>query len=238
MAIGIMGRLVKMGLMTYTAEELDQMSPEKRASITGTEMPSRSPVAVVSDVVVAPEPELEGRVLEVDTVIPEGLDVIDIYAGAGVVSSVYPYEKFVKLVDALASLDDSAKKAALSAMDAADDFWTVGDIASDLANKRTALVQYQRDIEATVFNLEAKANDAITETKTQSDARVADMRAQIAALEQSIQDEFQATGQRIGELHTQLAANKSAGEREGQRISAVVFKMTTIEKTYFPTLVT
>lgn len=230
MVIGIMGRLVKMGLMNYSQEELDQMTPEARASITGIPL---SPSVVDTIDTTAVEPV--GKVLEIETVIPEGLDVAEIYSDAGVSSSIYPYEKFVKLVDALAALDDSAKKAALAAMDAADDLWTAGDIASDLANKRAALVQYQRDIEATVVNLEVKANEAIANTKSQSDARVADMRAQIAALEQSIQDEFQATGQTIGELHAQLAANKSAGEREGQRIGAVVFRMTTIEKTYFST---
>ena len=118
-------------------------------------------------------------------------------------------------------------------MDASDDSWTVGDIASDLTNKRAALIQYQRDIEATVVNLEMKANETIANTKVDSDARVADMRSQIAALEQGIQDEFQATGKAIGELHAQLAANKSAGEREGQRIGAVVSRMTTVENTYF-----
>lgn len=230
MAIGIMGRLVKMGLMNYSQEELDKMTPEAQASITGIARPSVNPVDTIAPV------EPVGKVLEIETVIPEGLDVSDIYGDAGVVSSIYPYEKFVKLVDALAALDDSAKKAALAAMDAADDLWTAGDIASDLSNKRTALVQYQRDIEATVVNLEVKANETIATTKSQSDTRVADMRAQISALEHSIQGEFQATGQTIGELHAQLAANKSAGEREGQRIGAVVFRMTTIEKTYFPTL--
>ena len=225
-----MGRLVKMGLMNYSQEELDKMTPEARASITG--IPLSSSVVDAIDTAAA---EPVGKVLEIETVIPEGLDVAEIYSDAGVISSIYPYEKFVKLVDALAALDDGAKKAALAAMDAADDSWTAGDIASDLSNKRTALVQYQRDIEATVVNLEVKANEAIANTKSQSDARVADRRAQIAALEQSIQDEFQTTGQTIGELHAQLAANKSAGEREGQRIGAVVFRMTTIEKTYFST---
>ena len=230
MAIGIMGRLVKMGLMNYSQEELDAMTPEKRAAITGTALPvSTSTETIGTEVAIEPE----GKVMEIDTVIPEGLDVAEIYTDAGVVPSVYPYEKFVKLVDALAALDDSAKKAALAAMDAADDSWTVGDIASDLVNKRTALIQYQRDIEATVVNLETKANEAIAVTKTESDARVAEMRAQIAALEQSIQDEFHTTGQSIGQLHAQLAANKSAGEREGQRIGAVVSRMTSIEKTYF-----
>ena len=224
-----MGRLVKMGLMNYSQEELDQMTPAARASITGITEPSM----ISADPIISVEPV--GKILEIETVIPEGLDVAEIYADAGVVSSIYPYEKFVKLVDALAALDDSAKKAALAAMDAADDSWTAGDIASDLSTKRTALVQYQRDIEATVVNLEIKANETIANTKNQSDARVTDMRAQIAALEQSIQDEFQGTGQAIGELHAQLAANKSAGEREGQRIGAVVFRMTTIEKTYFST---
>ena len=233
MSIGIMGRLVKMGLMHYSPEDLAQMTPEKRAAITGEVLPNSSLI----DAAMASTAEPVGKALAVDTVIPEGLDVADIYTDAGVVASVYPYEKFVKLVDGLAALDDSAKKAALAAMDAADDVWTVADIASDLVNKRIALVQYQRDIEATVVSLETKANAAIAERKMQSDAHVSEMRTQISALEQSIQDEFQATGTLIGELHAQLAANKSAGEREGQRIGAVVFKMTTVEKTYFPTAI-
>lgn len=229
--MGIMSALVKMGMMSYSQEELEKMTPERRAAVTGTAMP----VGTTEETIGADASLVGtvGTVLEVETIIPEGLDVAEIYADSGVAPSVYPYEKFVKLVDALAALDDSAKKAALSAMDAADDTWTVDDIASDLINKRAALVKYQRDIEATVLHLEEKANMAIADTKMQSDTRVAATRAQIAALEQSIQDEFQATGKTIGELHAQLAANKSAGEREGQRIGAVVFKMTTIEKTYF-----
>lgn len=230
--MGIMGTLVKMGLMNYSEEDLAKMSPERRAEITGTAMVTTTPSAV-EDVVAAPVAEPQGNILTVDTVIPEGLDIADIYADANVGTSPYPYEKFVKLIDGLAALDDTAKKAALAAMDAADDTWTVGDISNDLAVKRAALVQYQRDIEATVVDLEGKATAAIADTKTLSDERVAAMRAQIAELEQNIQNEFQATGKTIGELHAQLAANKSAGERESQRIGAVVFKMTTVEKTYF-----
>lgn len=230
--MGIMGALVRIGLMDYSEEDLSKMSPEQRAKATGTAL-DVSPVAEV--VVAAPEPVSEpvGQVMAVETLIPEGLDIADIYADANIGSSPYSYEKFVKLIDGLAALDDTAKKAALAAMDAADDTWTVGDISNDLAVKRAALVQYQRDIEATVVDLEEKATAAIAETKTQSDERVAAMRAQIAELEQNIQNEFQATGKTIGELHGQLAANKSAGERESQRIGAVVFKMTTVEKTYF-----
>lgn len=230
--MGIMGALVRIGLMNYSEEDLSKMSPEQRAKATGTAL-DVSPVAEV--VVAAPEPVSEpvGQVMAVETLIPEGLDIADIYADANIGSSPYSYEKFVKLIDGLAALDDTAKKAALAAMDAADDTWTVGDISNDLAVKRAALVQYQRDIEATVVDLEEKATAAIAETKTQSDERVAAMRAQIAELEQNIQNEFQATGKTIGELHAQLAANKSAGERESQRIGAVVFKMTTVEKTYF-----
>ena len=212
-----------MGLMHYSQEDLDKMTPEARSAITG----------VVEPTVVAPTVEPVGKILAVDTVIPEGLDVADIYADAGIVASVYPYEKFIKLVDALAALDDNAKKAALAAMDAADDAWTASDIFSDLCIKRTALSQYQRDIEATVLNLEAKANDEVASTKTQSDERVAEMRAKISELEQGIQNEFQATGKTIGELHAQLAANKSAGEREGQRIGAVISRMTIVENVYF-----
>ena len=229
--MGLIHLLVKTGLMNYSQEELDAMTPERRAEVTGTAMP----VGTTEQVAVVEAVEPVGQVLAVDSVIPEGLDVAEIYTDANVVSSVYPYEKFVKLVDGLAALDDTAKKAALAAMDAADDTWTVGDIASDLINKRTALVQYQRDIEATVVHLEEQANTTIADTKAASDARVADMRAKISALEQAIQDEFQATGKTIGELHAQLAANKGAGERETQRIGTVVFKMTTVEKTYFST---
>lgn len=230
--MGIMGALVRIGLMNYSEEDLSKMSPEQRAKATGTAL-DVSPVAEV--VVAAPEPVSEpvGQVMAVETLIPEGLDIADIYADANIGSSPYSYEKFVKLIDGLAALDDTAKKAALAAMDAADDTWTVGDISNDLAVKRAALVQYQRDIEATVVDLEGKATAAIADTKTLSDERVAAMRAQIAELEQNIQHEFQATGKTIGELHAQLAANKSAGERESQRIGAVVFKMTTVEKTYF-----
>ncbi len=232
--MGLIHLLVKTGLMNYSQAELEAMTPERRAEVTGTAMPvgSTEPVAVVEEVAPA---EPVGQVLQVESVIPEGLDVAEIYAEANIAPSVYPYEKFVKLVDGLAALDDTAKKAAIAAMDAADDTWTAGDIAADLINKRTALVQYQRDIEATVVHLEEQANAAIADTKRASDDRVAEMRAQISALEQSIQDEFQATGKTIGELHAQLAANKGAGERETQRIGAVVFKMTTVEKTYFST---
>ncbi len=233
--MGLIALMVKTGLMSYTQAELDAMTPERRAEITGTAMPVGTTEAVATVVEEVAPVEPVGQVLPVESVIPEGLDVAEIYAEANIVPSVYPYEKFVKLVDGLAALDDTAKKAAIAAMDAADDTWTAGDIAADLINKRTALVQYQRDIEATVVHLEEQANAAIAETKSASDARVADMRAQISALEQSIQDEFQATGKTIGELHAQLAANKGAGERETQRIGAVVFKMTTVEKTYFST---
>jgi hypothetical protein len=76
----------------------------------------------------------------------EGIALADIFAAAGVPDSPYPAEKLLRLLDGLRAMDAGTRKAAVLAMDAADDNWQIGDCIADADRKISALDAYKQQL--------------------------------------------------------------------------------------------
>lgn len=181
-------------------------------------MPARDQRARAdAEAVDAPAPAMAG--------VEEGLDFAQIYARQGVADAGFPVERLIKLVDGLKALDPTTRRAAIGAMDVADETWSMGQVLADADAKIAALRGHQRHLQGNADAL-VQANQArIAELEGSRDARLADLRQQIAALEAQIQDAVGATAADVARLQSESESNKAALARETQRLDAQVLSL-------------
>ena len=157
--------------------------------------------------------------------VEEGLDFAQIFARQGVVDAGFPVERLIKLVDGLKALDPTTRRAAISAMDVADETWSMDQVLADADAKIAALRGHQRHLQGNADAL-VQANQArIAELESSRDTRLADLRQQIAVLEAQIQDVVGATAADIARLQSESESNKAALTRETQRLDAQVLSL-------------
>ncbi len=157
--------------------------------------------------------------------VEEGLDFARIYARQGLVDAAFPVERLIKLVDGLKSLDPTTRRAAITAMDVADETWSMEQVLADADAKIAALRGHQRHLQGNADAL-VQANQArIAELEGSRDTRLADLRQQIASLEAQIQEAVGATAADIARLQSESESNKAALARETQRLDAQVLSL-------------
>jgi hypothetical protein len=172
-----------------------------------------------------PMPTAAGEAAPAMAGVEEGLDVAQIYARQGVADAGFPVERLIKLVDGLKALDPTTRRAAISAMDVADETWSMDQVLADADAKIAALRGHQRHLQGNADAL-VQANQArIAELEGSRDTRLADLRQQIAALEAQIQDAVGATAADIARLQSESESNKAALARETQRLDAQVLSL-------------
>jgi hypothetical protein len=157
--------------------------------------------------------------------IEEGLAFADIYGRQGVADASFPVERLLKLVDGLRTLDPATRRAAIMAMDVADETWSMEQVLADADAKLAALRGHQRHMQGTADAL-VKANlERVSALETSRDGRVAELRQQIAALEAQIHDAIGTTAADVAKLQSESESNKAALQRETQRIDAQVLDL-------------
>ncbi len=157
--------------------------------------------------------------------IEEGLAFADIYRRQGVADASFPVERLLKLVDGLRTLDPATRRAAIMAMDVADETWSMEQVLADADAKLAALRGHQRHMQGTADAL-VKANlERVSALETSCDGRVAELRQQIAALEAQIHDAIGTTAADVAKLQSESESNKAALQRETQRIDAHVLDL-------------
>lgn len=157
--------------------------------------------------------------------VEEGLDFAEIFARQGVVDAGFPVERLIKLVDGLKALDPTTRRAAITAMDVADETWSMDQVLADADAKIAALRGHQRHLQGNADALVRANQTRIAELESGRDARLADLRQQIAVLEAQIQDAVGATAADIARLQSESESNKAALARETQRLDAQVLSL-------------
>ena len=143
-----------------------------------------------------------------------------IYAEQSVAASPFPAEKLLKILDGLAALDPNSRKAAVLALDAADDSWTNDDSLLDAERKVRALAAARGQLEAQARQaLEQARNDVAARDARQQDA-VTKVRAQIAELEALLEREVTRATEEKAALEAAARATKEACVREAARLDA------------------
>lgn len=154
--------------------------------------------------------------------VEEGLSFADIYARQGLAEAAFPVERLQKLVDGLRTLDPTTRRAAITAMDVADETWSMDQVLADADAKIDALRGHQRHLQAGADALVQAHRERIAALESSRDTRVAELRRQIAALEAQVQDAIGATAADVARLLSESESNKAALQRETQRLDAQI----------------
>lgn len=147
----------------------------------------------------------------------EGRPLADIYTKAQVPPSSYSAEKLLKLLEGLRTLDPSTRKAAVLAMDAADEDWAVEDAVRDAEHKIRALEQAGAALIDVVKGAEAQAKvDVEAKDRYQHEA-TGSIRKQIADLDALLAREIEKVAEERAGIQARLQHTKEACGRETKR---------------------
>lgn len=162
----------------------------------------------------------------------EGIALADIFAAAGVPDSPYPAEKLLRLLDGLRAMDAGTRKAAVLAMDAADDNWQIGDCIADADRKISALDAYKQQLNAQLQDREQQSAEVVNQIKLALDKSTAAIRTQIAELEQLLEREVTRAAQEATSVEAGLRAARESTAREARRMDAEIQRLREIPTSF------
>ncbi|MEF8699822.1 MAG: methyl-accepting chemotaxis protein [Candidatus Accumulibacter sp. UW26] len=156
----------------------------------------------------------------------------DIFAAAGVPDSPYPAEKLLRLLDGLRAMDAGTRKAAVLAMDAADDNWQMGDCLRDAELKIAALEDHKRELSAQLQHRERQSAEVVNQIRSVLDEATAAIRQQIAELEQLLEREVTRAAQEATSVEAGLRAARESAARESRRMDVEIERLREIPNTF------
>lgn len=217
---GLMSFLVKAKLVEPAPDEV-LVSPE----------PEAAGVAAAPEVHEPPPPPPE-PMPAASSEIQENVPLEAIYQQAGLPPSPFPAEKLLRLLDGLRAMDVDTRKAAVLAMDAADDSWSMADPIQDAQRKAAALAAYRQGLAEQLTSIEKLAGDRIADGKHILENAVAEIRAQIAQLEQLLEREIARSARDIAAIEAGQRAAREAVAREQQRLDQEIERLAEIPASY------
>lgn len=137
-----------------------------------------------------------------------------IYAEAHVAPGPFPAEKLLKILDGLAALEPASRKAAVLALDAADDSWQLDDALLDAERKLKALEGAKRQVEGQARAELERAKAEIEAREQRQQEAVARIRQQIADLEALLEREVARATEEKAALQEAARSAKDACARE------------------------
>ena len=210
---GMMKFLAAANLVTLSEEEQRDVQPELNEALPP---PLHEPAPVLT------------QYAESDDVI-EGRSFDDIFASANLPISPYPAERLLRLLDGLREMDEPTRKAAVRAMDGADDNWTMADPVIDAQRKIAVLESYKEVVNQQVSHLQEKVATEVSDLKIKQERAIAEIRKQISELERLLDREMQKTTEHIVGLESGIKAAREAAAREAQRLSTEIDRLQVIQ---------
>ena len=213
---GLWNLLVKANLVELSDEE------KAEAGIENTET-SQAEVEVVPP---APqEPAPPQSLPQSGGEMPESRPVEDIYAAAGLAESPFPAEKLLRLLDGLRTMDAATRKAAVLAMDAADDNWQISDCIDDAERKIAVLAGYKQQVVSQVQATEQQSVARIAEIRSGLESASTEIRTQISELEQLLEREITKSAQETTAIEAGVRAARETAGRESRRIDTEIERL-------------
>jgi hypothetical protein len=209
-------------------EELSQEDIDRILSDARKENASTAPAAAA----IPPAPPPSPPAPAYDSGLDEGRDLASIYGEMKVPPSPFPAEKLLKLLDGLRAMDSHTRKAAVLAMDAADESWTIEDAMLDAQRKRDALEQAKLRIRSTVQSTEENAKRELEETAKYQEEVTSTIRKQIADLELMLQKELEHVASQRASIQAKVEADRAAAAREEKRFDEAIARLNEIAKTF------
>ncbi len=152
----------------------------------------------------------------------------DIYAAANIPPSAFPAEKLLKLLDGLKALDATTRKAAVTAMDAADDNWQISDSTSDAELKIAALDSYKQYLAERVGTLEKQAIAKTEEIRLSLENTISEIRKQISELEQLLEREITKSAQQTTSVEASVRNEREITGKETRRVDGEIERLNEI----------
>ncbi len=166
--------------------------------------------------------------------VEEGLTFADIYARQGVTDAQFPVERLLKLVEGLRTLDPATRRAAINAMDIADETWSMEQVLADADAKVAALRGHQLQMQGAADAVVQANRERVAALESSRDGRLTELRQQMSALEAQIQDAVGTTAADVAKLQSESESNKAALLRETQRIDAHIVNVAELVAQFRP----
>ena len=156
----------------------------------------------------------------------------DIYAEARIAASPYPAEKMLRVLDGLRAMEPAVRKAAILAMDSADDAWTIEDVLLDATRKTKALQGAILAVQQAGAQRAEAAQQALTEQDNYLEQATASIRQQISELEVLLQEETRKVTEEKARIQGQLGAEVQAGAHQIARYTQEVARLGELPGTF------
>jgi hypothetical protein len=164
--------------------------------------------------------------------IAEQLPLEQIYAEGEVPPCPYPAEKLLKVLNGLRAMDANTRRAAVTAMDEADDSWAIEDVLLDVERKTKALQARKQMLLAQAQAAQAQASERVHERERQQQEAVVSVRQQIAELQALMEREVEkATADKAAAQAGGRAAQEACA-RETTRLDAEISRLQEIPDTF------
>jgi len=164
-----------------------------------------------------PKPAVRAPPLTASGVL-EGRPFSELYTEASVQIVAFPAEKLQRLLEGLKAMDAVTRKAAVLAMDAADDAWSIDDPLADARRKITVLQAHKGQLSTVVQDAEARATRELKSADDYQTEATTKIRAQIAELEALLQQELTGVATRKAEIQSRASATRESAARESARV--------------------
>ena len=215
--------LVKANLVRYSDDE--QAEDEQPPPSTIAEPQSADPGFSSSNT--AP--------CEAQAALCEGTPFESIYQAAQLPAVPYTAEKLLRLLGGLRAMDAATRKAAVTAMDEADDSWDIAGVIADAKAKMTALSQHKQALAAQVQRNEATAREASQSVQDALAQTTTEVRKQMADLEALLQRESAKAAQQTAALEANQRSAREALLHEVGRIDGEIDRLNEVPATFSPT---
>jgi hypothetical protein len=198
---------------------LIELSEEERAASRSAE-PVREPA-----VDPAYEPPVTLHFPEAGSERVESRPVEEIYAAANLPPSPFPAEKLLRLLEGLSAMDAATRKAAVVAMDAADDNWQISDSLGDAERKVGALSAYKDHMLLQLQSVEQQTAAQIEAIRAELAENSTEIRKQISELEQLLEREITKSAQRTTALEAEMRSAREMTGTESRRIDTEIGRL-------------
>ena len=212
-----------------SADDIERILQETRQLMDESEEPD--PPAEPQD----PPPPEEPPAVVVDENTPTTLEERSfeaIYQAAGVPEAPYPAEKMLRVLDGLRAMDTAMRKAAVMAMDAADDDWTLEDPLLDAQRKVAVLQKERTNIEAVAIAAEQQAQADLAAQDDYKTQAADTIRQQIVELEGLLEQELQKVANEKANIMRQLEETKTNCQAETARFDGEITRLGTLTSTF------
>jgi hypothetical protein len=220
--------LAKVGLIELESDDKTSVSPVDTAAIDALLADAginKDAIPEVATTTLPAPPAPKGAIVE-------GRAFSEIYAAAGVAKSPLNADKLLKILNGLRMMDIATRKAAVMAMDAAEEAWTIEDALLDVQRKTRALNGAKTGIDAQLTRAETEAKSIRTDADALEATETTRIRGAIQALEAELETMRKTIVSAKATAQSEFETARELGFREKARFDTEIARLQEINSTF------